>query len=85
MASGIFNVVQFFPDQKEPDDCYEYVLKGVDPQTAVLRARNLINSVGGRIGTTRRVIITDPLDCINFEWIYGKGIVFPPQPEKEEK
>ena len=36
-----------------------------------------ISSVGARIGTTVRVILTDGGDCICFEWQFGKGITFP--------
>jgi hypothetical protein len=85
MAEGEFSVVQFFPDLQEENDNYEYVLKYVDPQTAVLKARDLIGRPAVKIGIIRRVIITDALDCIAFEWINGEGIVFPPQPEKQEK
>lgn len=31
------------------------------------------------IGIVRRVIVVDPGDCINFEWRYGEGLVFPTQ------
>ena len=67
-----FSVYQFFED-----DSYEAVLRFVGAETAVKRAHALTRSVGGRIGTTRRVIITDGGDSINFEWKFGEGVTFP--------
>jgi hypothetical protein len=66
-----FSVYQFFPD----DSC-EKVLERVGPEEAVRMAKQLSESVGARIGTTRRIIITDGLDCCCFEWTYGKGVTF---------
>jgi hypothetical protein len=84
MASGEFSVYQFFPDIKEPNDCYERVLRFVSDVEAVTKAHFLTTNVSARMGFTQRVIITSGDDTIAFEWIYGKGIVFPPQePEKE--
>lgn len=71
MAYGEFSVYQWFMDGQ-----YEAVLDHVDPAMAVKKAMALINSVGGRMGTTVRVIITDGGDCINFEWKFGEGIVY---------
>lgn len=71
---GEFSVCQFFVD-----DSYDYEMRNVDPETAVTCAHRLAGSVGGRIGTTRRVIITDGGDCVAWEWKWGEGIVFPPQ------
>jgi hypothetical protein len=73
--SGEFSVYQFFKN-----DDYEEVLRGVDPKTAVESAHSLVNSIGGTLGTTQRVIITDGGDSIAFEWKHGEGIVFPPPP-----
>lgn len=70
---GEFSVYQFFNDGN-----YEEVSQFVDAETAVRCAKALIGSVGGRIGTTQRVIITDGVNSTNFEWTYEKGIVFPP-------
>jgi hypothetical protein len=75
MVMGEFNVVQFFPD-----DTYEYVRKFVSAEDAVKAAVYYATSVGAKLGTTRRVIITDGGDCINWEWKYGEGVVYP---EKE--
>jgi hypothetical protein len=67
-----FSVYQYFPD-----DSYEAVVRFVEAQKAIQVAKQCCTSVGAKIGTTRRVIITDGGDCINFEWIFEKGIVFP--------
>jgi hypothetical protein len=67
-----FSVFQFFPD-----DLYERVASGISAERAVTLAANLTRSVGGRIGTTRRVIITDGGDYTVFEWRFGEGVVFP--------
>jgi hypothetical protein len=64
-----FSVYQFFPD----DSC-EKVAEFVSGRDAALVASRLINSLGARLGTTRRVIITDGLDCLAWEWRHGQGI-----------
>lgn len=69
--SGEFSVYQFFPD-----DSYERVLSFVDGETAVRTAKQLSESVGARIGSTRRIIITDGGDCTCFEWKHGEGVTF---------
>jgi hypothetical protein len=73
-VADYFNVVQFFED-----DTYEYVRRGVTDEEAVLAAKHYCTSVGARMGFVKRVIITDMLDNTNFEWVYGKGVVFPPR------
>ena len=70
---GQFSVCQFFPDGS-----YEYVRRGIGPTEAVPIALDYCCSVGARIGTTVRVIVTDGDDFITFEWIREKGVVFPP-------
>lgn len=69
--TGEFNVVQFFEDGSS-----EYVRRRVDAETAVVVAHHYCNSVGAKIGTTVRVIITDGGDCTNFEWKFGEGVTF---------
>jgi len=69
-----FSVCQFFPNGQ-----YEYVKRHVSAEEAVACFTQLITSVGAKIGTTRRVIITDGGDCCNMEWKFGEGIVYPPQ------
>lgn len=72
--TGEFSVYQFFLDET----C-ERIESFVDPQTAVETARRLTRTVGARLGTTARVIITDGLDFTCFEWQFGKGVTFPPE------
>ncbi len=72
--SDLFSVVQFFDD-----DTHEYVRRRVDAQHAVTAARHYCSSIGARIGTTKRVIITDNGDDTVFEWQFGKGVTFPPE------
>lgn len=67
-----FSLYQFFPD-----DSYELVLDYVDAETAVVAAERLSRSVGAKIGTTRRIIITDGGDHTVFEWKHGEGVTFP--------
>lgn len=69
-----FNVVQFFPDET-----YEYVRRNVGAKEAVDAAHHYSHSVGARMGTTRRVIITDCDDYVVFEWKFGEGVTFPPE------
>lgn len=79
MARGEFSVYQFFSD-----DDYEEILRFVDPETAVLKAKALTESLGGRLGTTARIIITDGGDFTTFDWQHGKGVVFPTEADIEE-
>jgi hypothetical protein len=67
-----FSVVQFFPDGS-----YEYTRRFVSVEEAGKAFTHYTTSVGARMGTTVRVIITDGGDCTAAEWIYGKGITFP--------
>jgi hypothetical protein len=71
-----FSVYQFFANKS-----YERVLSFVDGRTAVEQAAQLTHGVGGRLGTTRRVIITDGGDYTVFEWRFGEGVVYPPNSE----
>lgn len=76
MSEELFDVVQFFVD-----DSYERVLENVGAERAVKMMKQLSESVGGRIGTTKRIIVTDKGDCTVAEWIHGKGITWPVQGE----
>ena len=73
VASDEFSVAQFFASGD-----HECVLRFVTAKAAVARAVSLVKSLGGRLGTTTRVIITDGGDNINFEWRFGAGVTFPP-------
>lgn len=68
----VFSVVQFFEDGS-----YEYVRRGATPEQAMKAFRHYTSSVAARIGMTKRVIIVDGGDCINAEWKFGEGVVFP--------
>jgi hypothetical protein len=70
MTSGEFSVYQFFPGGE-----WERVREFVSAEEAVKVAHHYTNSVGARLGTTVRVIITDGGDCCVFEWKFGEGIV----------
>lgn len=70
--SELFNVCQFFAD-----DSYEYVRRGVDIKEVEKAFLHYTTSVGARLGTTKRVIITDMGDNINAEWKFGEGLVYP--------
>jgi hypothetical protein len=68
----LYSVYQFFPDNVS-----ERVRQYVPAEEAMQAAERLTTSVGSKIGTTQRVIITDMLDRTVFEWKHGEGIVFP--------
>lgn len=74
----MFSVWQWFDNGSR-----EHVLQHVPAEEAVRCASNLTLSVGAQIGTTVRVIIVDALDCTNFEWEFGKGVVYPPELSNE--
>lgn len=67
-----FSVYQFFED-----DSYECYKRWVSNAEAVKAAIFLSTNVASKIGTTKRVIITDGGDHCVWEWKFGEGIVFP--------
>lgn len=67
-----FSVYQFFPDAT-----YERVAWFVDLAEAMRIAKMLTQSLGARVGTTLRVIVTDGGDHTVFEWLHGEGITWP--------
>jgi hypothetical protein len=73
-----YNVVQFFEDGQ-----YEYVRRAVPALEAVQATQHYTQSVAARAGITKRVIITDMMDCTCFEWVDGK-ITFPTQQTMDE-
>lgn len=73
-SANEFSVCQFFAD-----DSYEYLGRYLSDENAVRMAVQAARSVGAKLGTTKRVIITDGGDCINWEWKHGEGIVYPPE------
>lgn len=79
--NGEFSVCQFFED-----DTYEYVRRLVDAEEAVTAARHYTDNVAAKMGITKRVIITDGGDCCVFEWLAGKGVVYPtPEMRRSER
>ncbi len=78
MSNGEYSVYQFFED-----GTYERVRHGVDAESAVKAAKHYTDSVGAKLGTTTRVIITDGGDNTAFEWKRGEGVVFPPREGEE--
>ena len=73
-----FSVCQFFEDGS-----YEYVRRWVTAEEAMTAVKHYITCVGARIGTTKRVIITDGGDNCAFEWKFGEGVVFPTKADIE--
>lgn len=70
--SELFSVCQFFDDET-----YEYVRRHVSAEEAMTAFEHYCTSVGAKLGTTARVIITDSGDFTNMEWKRGEGIVYP--------
>jgi hypothetical protein len=71
-----FSVYQFFETGQ-----YERVRSFVPLEEAMKAAEHYCTSIAVRLGFVVRVIVTDGGDCTCFEWIRGKGVVFPPKEE----
>jgi hypothetical protein len=69
---GEFSVYCYFPD-----GTWEDQVRFVTVEEAMRVAERLTRNVGARLGTTRRVIITDGGDDTVWEWQHGKGITWP--------
>ena len=74
-----FSVWQFLDG-----DIREKVRDNVSAEEAVQAAFHYTNNVATKMGITERVIIVDDSDCVVFEWLKDKGIVFPPDLGKEQ-
>lgn len=72
MTTEVFCVYQTLMDGTQ-----EKVRDWVSLEEAIVAARHYPTSVAARMGLTTRVIIVDSGDCIVYEWIYPRGIVFP--------
>lgn len=70
-----FCVYQFFYN----DLGYEKVAQYVSAEEAIRIYNGLVSSLGAKMGTTEKIIITDMWDLTVLEWCFGKGIVFPPE------
>lgn len=68
----LFSACRFYADGQ-----YEYVCRFVSARQAYEAAWQCATNSGALMGTTVRVIITDPMDRTSWEWIHGKGVVFP--------
>ena len=73
MNAERYSVTQFFEDGQ-----YEHVRRFVSAEEAAKAVDHYTHNVASRMGLVTRVIVTDALDQICFEWVYGKGVVFPP-------
>jgi hypothetical protein len=72
MSDELFDVCQFFPD-----GTYEYHSRNLPAKDAVEAMKRCTETVGARLGTTVRVIITDGGDSTVAEWIFGQGLTYP--------
>ncbi len=79
-TEGEFSVCQFFRDGN-----YEYVRRWVGAEEAVMASKHYATSVGAKLGTTVRVVITDGGDCTNLMWEFGKGVTFPKKEDLDGK
>lgn len=52
-------------------------LEPVGEHHAVKRAAELTQTLGARIGSTCRILITDRDDYVVWEWRYGEGLILP--------
>ena len=69
---GPFKVWVFFPDQS-----HYCAADGLDMGQAVQTAKQQTETIGARLGISRRIIIEDAGGDTVFEWQYGKGVTFP--------
>ena len=70
--AGEHSVYQFFANGK-----WELIESFTDTEMALRTARALAQSVSAKIGLTSRVIIMDEMGFTSFEWVKGRGLVFP--------
>lgn len=76
MASGEFSVYWWGSDGSQYTE-----LRFVDVETAMVKALDLPKRPFSHVfGMLERVIVTDGGDSTCFEWLKGKGVVFPPNP-----
>jgi len=67
-----YSVAQFFPN-----DEHEYLCRFVPFAEAWRTFDRMTKTLGARLGTTTRVIITDGGDCTCVEWKFGEGLAYP--------
>lgn len=61
----------------QSEEIYFYECQHVPAEEAVRTFKRMTENVAARVGITQRVILTDGGDCINMEWQFGKGIIYP--------
>jgi hypothetical protein len=71
-----YNLIQYFQD-----GTWEYVRQNVSAEEAIMTSKRYVTSVAAKTGIVRRVMVTDGDDFCNFDWQYGRGIVFPTREE----
>lgn len=72
MTPAEFTVYQFFiGGQCAP------ATEPLKARTALREAKELTATLGARIGSTCRIVITDAGGGTVWEWRYGHGVVFP--------
>ena len=60
------------------DDTHYLIADELDAEAAVRMAKRHTETVGARLGTTKRVIIEDYDGHTSFEWRFGEGVTYPP-------
>lgn len=70
--TNTYSVTQFFSD-----GVWEMIRRDVSAEDAIKTFATYTRNPAAMIGLTKRVIVTDSGDCINAEWRYGEGIVYP--------
>jgi hypothetical protein len=61
-----------------PDETYFAEARWIGAEASVKLARELTLRPAAKVGLINRVLITDGGDFSVFEWVYGKGVTFPP-------
>jgi hypothetical protein len=79
-TEGEFSVCQFFENGQ-----HEYVRHWCGAHEAIITFKAYCTSVGARIGTTVRVIVTDGGDSTNMEWKREEGITYAGDDERAKR
>ena len=69
-----FSVWLFFPD---PPGGYFAEARWINAEEAVKLAKECTERPAAKLGMIAKIIITDAADCTCFEWLAGKGVVYP--------
>jgi len=57
----------------------------IPAEAAIKKSLNLVEGDQCKAGLITRIIVTDDGDCIAFEWLKDKGVVFPTPPATKER